>query len=808
MSNEDLDDSPPEASAPAEPTSAEPTSAEPTSAEPTSAEPAPAEPTPAEPAPAESAPAPAPKPAAAPAPRPAPSGAGEPAPRSGDASHERSMFFGIAASRLRSRARWAAPILVLTALLPHDYLFDQPLFLWDLFSELHAATKLGYLAVPLAALAIFVGSFVMKRGASLAMLTISGLLSAAILRKVGLDRAAWDLSMIPDPLTDRAGLAIIALACAGASANLAYRDATKRVAPIVAGAGLLAAALFYLFPAHGETPLRMFVRMLRSLPDLPDFRYQTGRFIIAMNTIWPLLMSVASLVVIRARPSKDESWFTIVTTWTPTLWFGMLITRAFGLEHASLAVGMHIMLTLALTAAVALLTAAIGVAVEAFFVPTGDELATRRKISFDDFDDDATKEKPAASAKSAGLAPARSAMAAGIAMGVLVATSFAIARPPEKALEWTLEKPTTQGDLVFGDLFETWMQHRRGWDLGTRLGSGGEQRSAMREAAKRLVSAAKEIDPKLGAAFDELTAEREDFDARGSKWNRLVRDVNAVSQKLGLPYYLDPAVYMQKEKDNERIKLHFYAYAYKIEDVRRYDVDGAPFGVLRVRFLNRGRGSHAPLGYSEDAQQFALVVLDETEQNGHEVRSAGRMGFCTDQLVKNEIVYGGIGRCGKLFGAYAEKHDEEIVDGILTGTERHELQHQIDGPRLSIAPAVLDLMEGYSPTAKDTVNREVSAFLAELTAEGVAPKLGLLQLTQYVLQTDSEKSSLYQMSSVVVFEALTGKNVRRGSRIDGDRFWEVWEELFTKDDDDLRRLAARTWEEFYGAKLPTPKLKD
>ena len=51
---------------------------------------------------------------------------------------------------------------------------------------------------------------------------------------------------------------------------------------------------------------------------------------------------------------------------------------------------------------------------------------------------------------------------------------------------------------------------------------------------------------------------------------------------------------------------------------------------------------------------------------------------------------------------------------LLALTQRHELQHQIDGPHLPEASAVLNEMRSYSDEAVDEVNRELSAYLSEL----------------------------------------------------------------------------------------------
>jgi hypothetical protein len=151
--------------------------------------------------------------------------------------------------------------------------------------------------------------------------------------------------------------------------------------------------------------------------------------------------------------------------------------------------------------------------------------------------------------------------------------------------------------------------------------------------------------------------------------------------------------------------------------------------------------------------------------------------------------------------AFAGK-ELDIKDGVLVGTERHELQHQIDGPHLPIATGVRSRLEGYALDYQDRVSRETSAFLAELTADGLAPKLGLWQLARYQLASEQ---GTYPRTALVVMEALAGRSLLRGYQVDGDAFWRAWQELFAMTDDELRARAKRAWKDLFDAELADPK---
>lgn len=735
----------------------------------------------------------------------------EAAPLSTDSEQEKSLFFGMSAARLRGRAKWASVVLVLSVLLPYNMIGKTPLFAWDVIAELHLASAFGVLALPLAGLAIIIGLIATKRGSSLAFIVFGSLLTAAIVRKIGSDRSAWDLMALPDSLSARPAMAILTVALVAAAANLKFRRATAHVVPYVLGTSALAAIVFYGWPSRGEAPLRTVGRALLNIPELPDFRYQIGLLLLVFVMLWPLAVLAMGFTLLKITPSKDESWLAIVSNWALSLWLGLLVTRALMMPQPSLSFMSFLATVTVVTAVVVLVSSSLVVIIESFFVEHGDEAPLSRGSAMseeielaDDPFGGAKRKKIAVVTGSSGLEPKKAAIATAVVIAVLSIAQLVLARPPTKGTEWeTSNDKTAEGDRVFGDLLMNWGRARRRWDFATRRESGTQERLEVKNAGRELTLAAKELDPKLGEAFDALTTESDELDLAGRKWARLVEAVNDASKAAKLPYFIDPDIAIT-ETEKEGIRYHFFIYPYRIEKVRQYDVDGDAFAALRVRPLGYDRDAHLRLGFSRDEQPFALVLVNETEHNGNQFVSLGRMGYCTDDLVQNQEVYKGLDRCGKLLGDYAQGRDVDIPDAILAGTERHELQHQIDGPHLPIAGPVLNLLEGYAPSSQDRVNREVSAFLAELTTQGMAPKLALVQLAQYLMVSENHP---YAKTSIVIFEALSDKKVRRGFYLDGEKFWDVYEKLFEMSDDALRKRAAETWANLYGKQLPEPKAK-
>jgi hypothetical protein len=730
----------------------------------------------------------------------------EPPTPSQDPHQEQALFFGISAARLRSRARWGCILLLLSLVVPYDIVATTPIFAWDVVGELRLSSALALLALPCAGLAIALGLLLTKRGASLAFVVLSALLTAALVRKLGADRAAWDVVRVPDAFSTRPAGALLAIGLTAAAANLKFRSATRPAVPYVLGAAGASAAYFYLWPERGEAPIRTVIRALGSIPDMPDFRFQIGILLIVFLMVWPLFITAMGMSFFKVTPEKDESWFAIVANWTLSLHLLLLVTRALMMPQPGFTAMVYLLTVLIVTAVIVMTSAAVTVAVESFFVPAGDEVPTRSAGSddFSSFGGEVSEAPPAPASR--GMRPERALPIAAAVVVVVAITQAILSRPPDKGTDWDLEKPTADADLAFGPAFEAWAHARRRWDLSSRLKSGSEARVEVKQSGKDLISAAKDVSPELSEAMTKLVLESDDLDLAGAKWSRLVHGVNEASRASGLPYYIDPDFLVRQDEEKGEVRTHFMAHVYRIKKVSQFDVDGDLFATLHVESMDSSGADHLRLGFSRDEQPFALVNLDAVAVKSSQYRALVKQGYCTDDIVLNPRIYSGLESCGALLKDYAEEREEEIAKAILAGTERHELQHQVDGPHLPLAGPVLTLLEGFDPAAQERVNREVSAFLAELTTDGMAPKLGLVQLAQYLFSNE-EQRGVYSKTAVVLFEALAERSIRRGFNVDGDRFWPVYEKLFAMSDDQLRARAREVWEELFDAELTPPKEK-
>lgn len=321
----------------------------------------------------------------------------------------------------------------------------------------------------------------------------------------------------------------------------------------------------------------------------------------------------------------------------------------------------------------------------------------------------------------------------------------------------------------------------------------------MKGAARELTSAARGLDAGLGAAVETLTREAGALDLGGRRWYRLIGDVNEASRRAGLPYYVDPTVNLFQTPDGFR--RHFFAHSYRIEKVRRFLVGGREMATLQVRQLGHRRDGHQLLGFSRDLQPFALVVLDELEPFAEETRERGSATppRCTE---KEEADPGeALAKCGELLGqaVAAAGGPERLLAALTESTERHELQHQVDGPHLEMAGLVLKRLAAYAEEPQRRVNRELSAYIAEMTAPGSAPRLSLAHLARFALL--GSRGTEHHVG-VLAMEALSGRETRGPGGVDRAALGQALGDLAAESDDALRARAAKAWKDLFGQALP------
>jgi hypothetical protein len=400
----------------------------------------------------------------------------------------------------------------------------------------------------------------------------------------------------------------------------------------------------------------------------------------------------------------------------------------------------------------------------------------------------------------------RTARACGVALVALTVGSWWLALPPDKGVTWSLGAPSEQADALFSEDIPAWSRARWLWDARARGGDGAPARDwvDMRESGKSLVDAAHRIDAGLATALGEMVATGERTEASSRAWFHAVAEVNEASRMAGLPYYLDPEVRIRKTP--EGLWRRFAARSFRVVRARRFDVDGRELSALHVRRLRGRRGGHRIdlLGLSRDVQPFALVVMEANAEHVEQLtamaaESPPRCGRIFEERADTILAV-----CGERLAAAIE--DIDLTEVVTAVVERHELQHQLDGPLLPMSTAVLDKLAGYADRAQRRVNRELSAYVAQLTVDVSAPSVGLVIPLRFALM---QNRGVYHHAAVLMFEALGERRVRdeRG-RVEPERLGPIYRELVQLDAPRLRARASEAWDRLFGGSLPSVSLVD
>lgn len=686
---------------------------------------------------------------------------------------EAELFYRMSEDRLRGRCRWAGIALTLGVLIPYEVVDEQPQMLWQLFGELPPSGVVAGLASTAAGVTVLVARRTTHRATSLAVIVLGALAVSALLHKLGADASAWGHLPLPPSFAGRATLALCALCATAAGANLSAQPATHMPSRALLALGLALTLLFYAWPGRGEAPGVTVLNNLAAIADMPTVHFKIGAITLSAVALWPAIVALAGLTHVWRPASRSVSLLGMVALFGFPLLLTMLLFSWYLRASPGSAMFYAAGAAVEITAVLALGAAALET--------LGHGAFSRDKAEH---------------AEPGGWSIVRAAGATVIAAGALVATQAWLARPLPKGVRWTLSEPSDTADELFGDIVVRWSDARYLWDLRVRRDSSASELIEVKALGNDMVAAARSTAPALGEAFAELSRAGARLDASSRTWYRLVAGVNAASLDRGLPYYLDPRVGISKTKDG--LRRHLLVDTYRIVRVRRFSVDGDEHATLHVRGIGTLRAGHrlGMLGFSRDVQPFALVVTDTIEHHFDQLSEGARdvpprCGRAFDPTSEGAML-----QCGEML-AEMMKDVDNATRASIDEVERHELQHQIDGPLLTLARPVLRKLAGYTDEAQERVNRELSAYVAQLTR---ASKLGLILPLRFVLLDDG---GTYHHAGVLLFEALSDRTVRDAAgRVDPALVLEVFEDLARLDDDGLAARARAAWERLYGDELP------
>ena len=687
---------------------------------------------------------------------------------------ESELFYRLSEDRLRRRCLWAGGAIAASVLLPYEVIDNQPQFLWQLFDELPLSGVIAGLGPLICGAVIIAARSLTKRASSLAIIVLCALTASALSHKLGADASAWGLLPLPKSFTGSAGLALVALALVAAGSNLAFRPATRKVSRALIYTSIVAALAFYAWPGRGEAPGVTVLRSLSVIGDVPTFRFQLGLITLAIVALWPALMALFGLIYIWRPPTRSFSGMSMAALAGFPLILMMLLFSWYVRASPGSALFGAFGAALEISAVLSLIAAAAETLGEALF--SGEEIPMPE-----------------------GWSPVKMLAASGVLLSLVAALQWWLSRPPEKGITWTLSTPTESGDKLFGELVVAWSDARWVWDRRVRRDSSATELLEVKKHGRDMVVAGEAIDTEVGAALKELSRAAYRLDTSSRGWYRLVGNVNAACRQSGVPYYLDPRVTLYKTADG--LRRSFVVDSYRVEKVQRWGVDGVPHATLHVRGFGTLRAGHrlGLLGFSRDNQPFALVVMDSGDAHLKDLQKmASSDPPACGEGFDNARTLASL-RCGEVLAGLMDNAQAAVIADV----ERHELQHQIDGPLLTIARPVLRKLAGYTDDAQDRVNRELSAYVAQITVQGADNKLGLILPFRFALLDDR---GTYHHAAVLMFEALGERSIRnaRGD-VDPPKLVEVFDALIALSSDGLRARAAEAWEDLFGDPLPDVK---
>lgn len=689
--------------------------------------------------------------------------------------------------RLRARLLWAPWCVALISLLPYEVIEGEPLFLWDLLGELPPAGLVACAAPLVWGLALRGVRVFVRAPMHLALAVLGAALSLVAILKLGADVSAWQMVGLPQSISGRLELPLFILALASAGASLSGRHPRgARALILIAASACLA---FYLSAGAGERPLTLIGILVAELPHLPDLRFMLGHGLLILLLAWPLLIVLWAAVHLRYPAADDQPLVAIVALYGLPLMLALLVLRALP-EGAP---------------AWSLFTAAGGLLVwqgsVALLASTFEVLASRPEL------------------RVALLGPrlngAQRALrrSVGLTFGgvvLLVGAQLLLAQPPPKGVFWTLGPPQERADALFAQRVPHWVHSLRGWQLTLAQGGSVEALLEVKNRGRALVEAARALDEALGAEVEAWVRLGQQKSPAGRHWSQAVERVNVQIRRLKLPYYLDPTVMMLRK--GGRLQRWLDLHSFRVYAVHRYAQGGQAWSTLHVRRLDEPEERSGLLGFSRDHQPYALVDLQELQAFADLLLKISLTSpvLCDGgEAAQGRAARAGFERCGELLVSVlrAFEHPEtQLLQALTRITDRHELQHQIDGPHLPL-PAVLRRTLGghLSPAAVQRINRELSAHLAQLSADGAPARLGLVHILPFALGSAGEQLQWIGMLSVVHLahgalgrwedDALSGAALAA-------QMPALIEQVAALDEATLRQRAKRAWQHLYGRPLP------
>lgn len=614
---------------------------------------------------------------------------------------EPSLFQPAEADALRRRAPWAALLIASTSLLPVETANDGARWLPGLLADLHRSSAWVLLAPALAAGVVVIAARRCRRADSLALVVLAALAALALMAAPARAVLAGDLLLAPPWLAGGLGPGLAAVGLAVAGAHLAGRPSARRAARACFLAAAVATLAHLAVPFGGEAPRSLLARVVPHVAAHSGPGNLLGVVVLAVVLVWPIPATAA--VWARSRRPGERSILGPALAYGAPLPLAPLVVPVlaggpWAASAAEVAAGFAGTL-----AALVLLAGAVVVVAEA---DPGELVG--------------------------GRSGAPRLLAAAAAPILAAVGTWAAARPTGDAPVWRLGPPSPAAERLFGASLPAWN------DRAVR-------RRDLAAAEREIEGRARELDAGLGEALAAFVRASTRADLTELGWYRLTAGVNEAARRAALPYYVDPTARIVGEQRRwHRIDT------YRIERVSRVRAGGRTVAALQVRALAPERGRLAALGFSRDLQPFAVVVLDEIAAYAAELSALSARGQCREPTPAGAEPEGLSRTCGELLASAARAGD--LGAALLALTLRHEVQHQLDGLGMPDAPWVASRLAWAPIDHRRRVQRELSAYLAQMGAASPAASLTVVRL----LRLSQLGQGVERDTAALALEALGG----------------------------------------------------
>jgi hypothetical protein len=389
---------------------------------------------------------------------------------------------------------------------------------------------------------------------------------------------------------------------------------------------------------------------------------------------------------------------------------------------------------------------------------------------------------------------------------------------PTPDLSWELRKSTTAERTFFGSMLPRYVDSVSRRNMAIAHGSSGaEAAQDVRSKRTEILSEARDLEPALKDAVEELLDGLKTLDSDGRIWDNAVVEFNRAIRVLGYPFFFEAhhARFVIKKAD-DAISHVFWAVPHEVVAIRRFQMDNRDYAAIHAEPLD-WTGGFSFLGYVRSDEPFALIKLDNIKDSARSMSDAltrRRCGFALSEHHNNpkgkvDLLCGGmLVRALESSGFIEGEFEDALFAHQTAATEIHEIKHQWDADDVRIPTDFYRLQ----PRARDEqlirFAKEVSAYLTELdTDDRVTSLLILSQLTGWLVQEHTIHNR-YRYAAGLIFNTVSGLDILLPeAKVDTKQLRNFWETLQEHEENLgtwVQQRVRKAHEELLGVKAPEP----